>query len=172
MLRLSVVIIVSIVGLFIIGLLIIEVRTVPFLPVRKLMLLHVILSDKSLIADITFEWSLTGMNAGMPLEVSFVGEYLRADIATVPSRTGVHLDVFSVQFFVRKTLAALRAFKRLLARMEAFVMLRKIAASHKKFITVNAFMNAILRNKIGSISDGLTLLVLRIGLALTLLLRL
>lgn len=142
-----------------------------FLVVRVLMLLHVILSDKSLTASITFKWPPTGMDAGMSFEVGLVGEHLRASVALMSPCTGMHLNMFFVHFFVRKSLAALGAFERLVARMEAFVMLREIATSHEIFVTINTLIDAILRNKIGYSGSDLTLLA-RVGLALTLFLRL
>lgn len=140
-----------------------------FLVVSVLMFLHVIPSNESFIASLTFKRSHTGMDAVMPLEIGFVSEYLWADIALVFPRTGVHLHVFFVHCFVWKSLATLTAFKRLVTRMETLIMLREVATLHEKFITINALVNVTLRDKIGFSSGDLTLLI---SLTLAFLLRL
>lgn len=140
-----------------------------FLVVRVLMLLHVILSDKSLTARITFERPFTGVDAGMPLEVGFVGEYFRAGVALVLPRKVVHLHVFLVLFLILKSLAALRAFEWLFARVGAFVMLREIATFPERLVAFDAYVFP--RNRIGFGGGNLALLA-RVSLALALLLRL
>lgn len=112
------------------------------------MLLHVVLSDESLTASFTFKRPFTRMNANMPLEVSFVGEYLRAHVAFVLSRHRMHFCVLLVQLLVRKSFAALDAFIRFIARVKALVMLRQVAGLVEKLIAVDALVDAVSRNKI------------------------
>lgn len=125
---------------------------------RVLMLLHVILSDESLAASFTFKWPLTGVDASMPLEVSFVSEYLWAYVAFVLSRHRMHFRVLLVDFLVRKSFAALNAFIRLIARVKALVMLRQVAGLVEKLIAVDALVDAVLRDKISIGGRDLTLL--------------
>lgn len=123
-----------------------NVIVVVLLLVRLEMLHHMVLPDESLAASITGVRLFASVEAHVPSEVSFVVELLRTYLALVRLVTGVLLQVLRVQVLEGEPLAALIAFERLVARVEALVMLRQVASLVEELVALDALVKAILGN--------------------------
>lgn len=118
---------------------------VGFLLVRLEVLHHVILPDETLAAIITGVGLFAGVQAHVPSEVRLVVELLRANLALVRFFAGVLLQMLGVEILEWKSLTALIAFERLVARVEALVVLREVASLVENFVTLDALVKALLR---------------------------
>ena len=77
------------------------------------------------------------METHVPPEVRLVVELLWADLAFVRLVACVFAQVLKVEVFLRETLAAARTLERLVARVEALVVLRQVARFVERFVAVN-----------------------------------
>lgn len=123
-----------------------DVIVVVLLLVRLEVLHHMVLSDESLAASITGVWLFASVEAHVPSEVSFVVELLRTYLALVRLVTSVLLQVLRVQVLEGEPLAALIAFERLVARVEALVVLRQVASLVEDLVALDALVKAVLGN--------------------------
>lgn len=119
---------------------------VGFLFMRLEVLHHVVLPDESLAAIITGVRLFASVEAHVPPEVSFVVELLRTYLALVRLVAGVLLQVLRVQVLEGEPLAALIAFERLVAGVEALVMLRQVASLVEDLVALDALVKAVLGN--------------------------
>lgn len=123
-----------------------DVVVVVFLFVRLEVLHHVVLPDESLAAIITGVRLFAGVEAQVPPKVSFVVELLGTYLALVWLVTGVLLQVLRVQVLEGEPLTALIAFERLVARVEALVVLRQVASLVEYLVAFDALVKAVLGN--------------------------
>lgn len=121
-----------------------DVMVVGFLFVRLEVLHHVVLPDESLAAIITGVRLFASVEAHVPPEVSFVVKLLRTYLALVRLVTGVLLQVLSVQVLEGEPLTALIAFERLVARVEALVVLRQVASLVEYLVALDALVKTVL----------------------------
>lgn len=123
-----------------------DVVVIVFLFVRLEVLHHVVLPDESLAAIITGVRLFAGVEAQVPPKVSFVVELLGAYLALVWLVTGVLLQVLRVQVLEGEPLTTLIAFERLVARVEALVVLRQVASLVEYLVAFDALVKAVLGN--------------------------
>lgn len=88
------------------------------------MLHHMILSNETLVADLTNVWLCASVQAHVPSQIRFVIELFDA-LATLEGLVSIVLGhVFGMRLIAWKTLATSLALERLFAAVECFIVLR------------------------------------------------
>ena len=103
------------------------------------MLDHMIFANESLVANLAHEWFLTSVKTHVPAQIRLVVELLGTQWTLVRFVASVLLLVLVKQFRVRESLAAHVALERFVTFVESVVMLRQVANTIERFVTLGAF---------------------------------